>query len=251
MTNQVEAQSGILAALAAAKQNEEKQQAKQSKHEFTKLPAGTYEVKLTRSDAFASNPNVPGSKPSLLIQVEVISGSHKGEKESVFPTLETTTRNGSPMPQYVLVKNIELLRSLVAGMGSVLADDAFTVDPYECYKNIASLLKEINKDQHFGMTIKVTPNHKNPQYPYRDYRFGKAPEAPAQMQVTPPARDLSAPSIGAGATVQQTQATEPVMPKPISPDAGATKSNDVKGFFDLPGDTSVSDNQDDTASLPF
>ncbi|MBS4462900.1 MULTISPECIES: hypothetical protein [unclassified Facklamia] len=100
------------------------------------------------------------------IKFEVISGDFKGR-------FEFLRLNFNPeLPDFVLETNGKLLLKIIEFTGlspkkSDLVDE----------EAITELLQKAIGKQ-FKMTLKITPNKNNPEYPYRNYEFSSLDENP-------------------------------------------------------------------------
>ena len=144
---------------------------------FENIPAGTYKVSLD-----GVTHNAKGNRDFLMLSFLVIEGKYEGKTESVFPTLAQVTSTGKPMPQFVLARSISMLQVIGEMVGTPIPDSDFDheneTDAYEDLKNTL----EPAKGKVLMMTIKETPNKKNPDHPYRNYEFSRA-EQPKELPV--------------------------------------------------------------------
>lgn len=141
------------------------------------IPEGTYTVSLKGVTHRAKN-----NRGFLMISLEVVDGDYAGRQEAIFPTLEETTSTGKPMPDFVLARSVKTIKVIGAMVGIDVPNQCF-LDPNvdNNYENIVKVF-----DGHEGklltMAIKVSPNRKNPDHPYRNYEFGPA-EQPKPVKV--------------------------------------------------------------------
>lgn len=144
---------------------------------FENIPAGTYKVSLDGVTHNAKN-----DRDFLLLSFLVIEGKYEGKTESVFPTLAQTTSKGNPMPQFVIARSISMLQVIGEMVDTPIPDSDFDHDSEtDAYEDLAATLTPA-KGKVLMMTIKETPNKKNPDNPYRNYEFGKA-EQPKAIEV--------------------------------------------------------------------
>ncbi|MDB7642426.1 hypothetical protein PND20_06685 [Ligilactobacillus ruminis] len=124
----------------------------------------------------------PSGYECLNFAFQVISGQHAGEYEFVRVNLADTKKDGSPMPDFVLSKNIKLLMK-IAALCNVEIDN---LDGNETavYEHVVSLFAG-HAESPMTMKITETPNKKDPDNPYRNYEF-KEYEQPIE---TPQAAD--------------------------------------------------------------
>lgn len=141
------------------------------------IPEGTYTVSLKGVTHRAKN-----NRGFLMFSLEVVDGDYAGRQEAIFPTLEETTSTGKPMPDFVLARSVKTIKVIGAMVGLDVPNQCFlssNVD--ENYEAIANCF-----DGHEGklltMTVKVKPNRKDPDRPYRNYEFGTA-EQPKPVEV--------------------------------------------------------------------
>ena len=144
---------------------------------FENIPAGTYKVSLD-----GVTHNAKGDRDFLMLSFMVIEGKYEGKTESVFPTLAQVTSTGKPMPQFVLAKSISMLQVIGEMVDTPIPDSDFDHDSEtEAYEDLANTLAPA-KGKILMMTIKETPNKKNPDHPYRNYEFSRA-EQPKELPV--------------------------------------------------------------------
>ena len=144
---------------------------------FENIPAGTYKVSLD-----GVTHNAKGDRDFLMLNFMVVEGKYEGKTESVFPTLAQVTSTGKPMPQFVLARSISMLQVIGEMVGTPIPDSDFDHDSEtEAYEDLANTLTPA-KGKILMMTIKETPNKKNPDRPYRNYEFSRA-EQPKELPV--------------------------------------------------------------------
>lgn len=144
---------------------------------FENIPAGTYKVSLD-----GVSHNVKGDRDFLMLSFLVIEGKYDGKTESVFPTLAQVTSTGKPMPQFVLARSISMLQVIGEMVDTPIPDSCFNHESEtDAYEDLTQVLAPA-KGKILTMTIKESPNKKNPDRPYRNYEFGKA-EQPKELSV--------------------------------------------------------------------
>lgn len=144
---------------------------------FENIPAGTYKVSLD-----GVTHNAKGNRDFLMLSFLVIEGKYEGKTESVFPTLAQVTSTGKPMPQFVLARSISMLQVIGEMVDTPIPDSDFDHDSEtDAYEDLKDTL-EPAKGKVLMMTIKETPNKKNPDHPYRNYEFSRA-EQPKKLSV--------------------------------------------------------------------
>lgn len=141
------------------------------------LPEGTYNCVLKGVTHRAKN-----GRGFLMFSLEVVDGDYAGRTESIFPTLEQVTSKGNPMPDFVLARSIKTIKIIGAMVGLDVPNQCFLDDNVDVnYDNIEKAF-----DGYAGkmlkMTIKLSPNKKNPDQPYRNYEFSPA-EQPKVAEV--------------------------------------------------------------------
>lgn len=144
---------------------------------FENIPAGTYKVSLD-----GVTHNVKGDRDFLMLSFLVVEGKYEGKTESVFPTLTQVTSTGKAMPQFVIARSISMLQVIGEMTDTPIPDSDFDHDSEtDAYEDLANTLTPA-KGKVLMMTIKETPNKKNPDHPYRNYEFSRA-EQPKELPV--------------------------------------------------------------------
>lgn len=144
---------------------------------FENIPAGTYKVSLD-----GVTHNAKGDRDFLMLSFLVIEGKYEGKTEFVFPTLAQVTSTGKPMPQFVLARSISMLQVIGEMVDTPIPDSDFDHDSEtDAYEDLKDTL-EPAKGKVLMMTIKESPNKKNPDRPYRNYEFSRA-EQPKKLLV--------------------------------------------------------------------
>lgn len=119
------------------------------------LETGVYPVMLTSSDLSATK----NGHEQVVVTLKVVSGDHAERKEMIFLSFY------DELPDFVKEKNAKILMKIAEYTGvqftnKDLADEMTAAD---------ALKNGIGKQ--FKMDLKVVPNKKNPDYPYRNYDF--------------------------------------------------------------------------------
>ena len=144
---------------------------------FENIPAGTYKVSLD-----GVTHNIKGNRDFLMLSFLVIEGKYSGKSESVFPTLAQTTSTGKAMPQFVIARSISMLQVIGEMVDTPIPDSCFNHEnETDAYEDLANVLAK-GKGKILTMTIKESPNKKNPDRPYRNYEFEKA-EQPKPLPI--------------------------------------------------------------------
>lgn len=144
---------------------------------FEPIPEGTYKVSLN-----GVTHNSKGNRDFLMISFLVIEGKYDGRKEPIFPTLAQTTATGKPMSNFVLARSISELQVIGEMVDTPIPDSNFNHEnETDAYEDIANTLTPA-KGKVLMMTIKESPNRKNPDHPYRNYEFSRA-EQPKKLDI--------------------------------------------------------------------
>ena len=125
------------------------------------LPAGRYPVRLLTSE---QNVNLNQNREQVVITLEVVSGESKGRQEKLFLAFD------NDLPEFVVQQNAKILLSIAEFTGV-----SFTESDLANTETTAQALKK-GIGQQLLMDLKVRPNKKNPEYPYRNYEFDELPK---------------------------------------------------------------------------
>lgn len=126
----------------------------------SKLEPGTYPVRLKSAQANVSK----SGQTQLAITLEVVSGKDKNRLEIIYMSFD------EGLPVFVLEKNGRTLLKIAA-----VSDMEFKKKDLEDEYTAAEALSQAIGSQ-FKMNLSVSPNKKNPNYPYRNYEFGPLEE---------------------------------------------------------------------------
>lgn len=147
----------------------------------TQIPDGTYNVSMSAvTHGFWENSRTD----YLRFDMTVLDGKEAGRIEFITPTLAQKTSKGKPMPDFVLSRSIQTIKIIGAMVGYQVPDDPFITamtnetEAYEALKN--GFMPYVGKT--LQMTIKSSPNKKNPDHPYRNYDFAKLAQ-PKELSV--------------------------------------------------------------------
>lgn len=156
---------------------------------FKPIPDGTYTVTLS-----GVNHGVweKSGTDFVRFSFDVVTGEQAGRQEHITPILASKKSNGDPMPESVLARSIKMVQKIGAMVGFDVPDKVFMganeSEDYEMIQNefrkagvIGKLLK---------LTIKSSPNKKDPDNPWRNYKFEEA-EQPTTASVDDPFKDAA------------------------------------------------------------
>ena len=138
----------------------------------TNIPDGTYNVSMS---AVTHGVWKNSRTDYLRFDMTVLDGKEAGRIEFITPTLAQKTSKGKPMPDFVLSRSIQTIKIIGAMVGYQVPDDSFITamtnetEAYELLKN--GFMPYVGKT--LQMTIKSSPNKKDPDRPYRNYDFAK------------------------------------------------------------------------------
>lgn len=121
----------------------------------SRLESGTYPVRLKKVERGVNKAN----QVQLSIQLEVVSGDFKDRTENIFLCFE------DGLPEFALEKNGRTLLKLAE-----FAKVTFKKNDLEDEEATAEALQRGIGNQ-FLMKLTVSPNKKNPDFPYRNYDF--------------------------------------------------------------------------------
>lgn len=126
------------------------------------LPSGRYPVRLMTSE---HDVQPSTNREQVVLTLQVTSGDSKDRQEKLFLAFD------NDLPEFVVDKNAKILLS-VAEYTKV----EFSEQDLANTETTANALKKGIGNQ-FMMDLKVVPNKKNPDYPYRNYEFDELPQA--------------------------------------------------------------------------
>ena len=156
---------------------------------FQPIPDGTYTVTLS-----GVNHGVweKSGTDFVRFSFDVVTGEQAGRQEHITPILASKKSNGDPMPESVLARSIKMVQKIGAMVGFDVPDKVFMgANESEDYEMIQ---EEFRKAGVIGkllkLTIKSTPNKKDPDNPWRNYKFEEA-EQPTTANVEDPFKDAA------------------------------------------------------------
>lgn len=142
---------------------------------FDKLPEGEYTVSLDSTSHFVSQKT---GWEQLSFKMMVIDGEHAGQSEFVGVNLDEKKKDGSPMPDFVVMKNIKTLTTIGALVGLTITDEMITGETVtDIYEKLVDAF-EPYKGKMLIMTIKEQANKNDPDNPYRNYEFQEYQDDP-------------------------------------------------------------------------
>lgn len=142
--------------------------------QFKQLDSGRYPVEL----ADAQHQVTPWGQEQLSMRVTVVAGKEKGVSE--FVRLNLDSNISEAMAKRCMGTLIQLGR--VCGVAIVPND--LNGNLTDVYDRLALKFQPVLHSR-FTMDLKVTPNKKNPDYPYRNYEFTNAATMEQDMMAQP------------------------------------------------------------------
>ena len=156
---------------------------------FQPIPDGTYTVSLS-----GVNHGVWKNSQTDYIRFsfDVVTGEQAGRQEHITPILASKKSNGDPMPESVLARSIKMVQKIGAMVGFDVPDKVFMgANESEDYEMIQNEFREAGViGKLLKLTIKSTPNKKDPDNPWRNYKFEEA-EQPTTANVEDPFKDAA------------------------------------------------------------
>ena len=156
---------------------------------FKPIPDGTYTVTLS-----GVNHGVWEKSRTDFVRFsfDVVTGEQAGRQEHITPILASKKSNGDPMPESVLARSIKMVQKIGAMVGFDVPDKVFMgANESEDYEMIQNEFREAGViGKLLKLTIKSTPNKKDPDNPWRNYKFEEA-EQPTTANVEDPFKDAA------------------------------------------------------------
>lgn len=156
---------------------------------FQPIPDGTYTVTLS-----GVNHGVWEKSRTDFVRFsfDVVTGEQAGRQEHITPILASKKSNGDPMPESVLARSIKMVQKIGAMVGFDVPDKVFMgANESEDYEMIQNEFREAGViGKLLKLTIKSTPNKKDPDNPWRNYKFEEA-EQPTTASVDDPFKDAA------------------------------------------------------------
>ena len=156
---------------------------------FQPIPDGTYTVTLS-----GVNHGVweKSGTDFVRFSFDVVTGEQAGRQEHITPILASKKSNGDPMPESVLARSIKMVQKIGAMVGFDVPDKVFMgANESEDYEMIQEEFRNAGViGKLLKLTIKSTPNKKDPDNPWRNYKFEEA-EQPTTANVEDPFKDAA------------------------------------------------------------
>lgn len=156
---------------------------------FQPIPDGTYTVTLS-----GVNHGVweKSGTDFVRFSFDVVTGEQAGRQEHITPILASKKSNGDPMPESVLARSIKMVQKIGAMVGFDVPDKVFMgANESEDYEMIQEEFRNAGViGKLLKLTIKSSPNKKNPDNPWRNYKFEEA-EQPTTASVEDPFKDAA------------------------------------------------------------
>lgn len=156
---------------------------------FQPIPDGTYTVTLS-----GVNHGVWEKSRTDFVRFsfDVVTGEQAGRQEHITPILASKKSNGDPMPESVLARSIKMVQKIGAMVGFDVPDKVFMgANESEDYEMIQNEFREAGViGKLLKLTIKSSPNKKDPDNPWRNYKFEEA-EQPTTANVEDPFKDAA------------------------------------------------------------
>ena len=156
---------------------------------FQPIPDGTYTVTFS-----GVNHGVwPKSGTDYIrFSFDVVTGEQAGRQEHITPTLASKKTNGEKMSESTLARSIKMITKIGAMVGFDVPDKVFMgANESEDYEMIQEEFRNAGViGKLLKLTIKSSPNKKNPDNPWRNYKFEEA-EQPTTANVEDPFKDAA------------------------------------------------------------
>ena len=156
---------------------------------FQPIPDGTYTVTLS-----GVNHGVwPKSGTDYIrFSFDVVTGEQAGRQEHITPTLASKKTNGEKMSESTLARSIKMITKIGAMVGFDVPDKVFMgANESEDYEMIQEEFRNAGViGKLLKLTIKSSPNKKDPNNPWRNYKFEEA-EQPTTANVEDPFKDAA------------------------------------------------------------
>lgn len=131
------------------------------------LESGTYPVMMTSADLSETK----NGHEQIVITLKVVSGEFAERKEMIFLAFY------DDLPDFVKEKNAKILMKVAEYTGVQFTNK----DLADEYSTAESLKSGIGRQ--LKMELKVVPNKKNPDYPYRNYDFDSLEVSAAEEEL--------------------------------------------------------------------
>lgn len=131
------------------------------------LESGTYPVMMTSADLSETK----NGHEQIVITLKVVSGEYAERKEMIFLAFY------DDLPDFVKEKNAKILMKVAEYTGVQFTNK----DLADEYSTAEALKSGIGRQ--LKMELKVVPNKKNPDYPYRNYDFDSLEVSAAEEEL--------------------------------------------------------------------
>jgi len=102
----------------------------------------------------------------LAVRVSVIDGEYAGRKEFINLSTDEIKQDGSPLPDFVIDRNIKEIGKLGLVLGVPVSDEA-----WDDMTQMVEEFKEAEGKTFIMNLLKLSPNKKSPSNPYKEYDF--------------------------------------------------------------------------------
>lgn len=156
---------------------------------FQPIPDGTYTVTLS---GVSHGVWEKSGTDFVRFSFDVVTGEQAGRQEHITPILASKKSNGDPMPESVLARSIKMVQKIGAMVGFDVPDKVFMgANESEDYEMIQEEFRNAGViGKLLKLTIKSSPNKKDPDNPWRNYKFEEA-EQPTTANVEDPFKDAA------------------------------------------------------------
>lgn len=158
---------------------------------FEPIPDGTYTAILSNVD----HGTWDSGKDFVLFTFEIATGDQAGRKEQYRPNLSPTKKDGSAVSSSFLARQIKMIMKIGAMVGFEVPDKCFMGETESNdYEEIQNAFREAGVlGKLITITIKSSPNKKDPDHPWRNYTFEEA-EQPKELKIDNPFEGNEGPS---------------------------------------------------------
>lgn len=101
------------------------------------------------------------------VRAEVIEGESAGMKDFISLGVDELKKDGTPLPDFVIDRNIKTISKLAFVLGVDIPDEA-----WDDVGDLVDVFKAAEGGM-FKMILTVKPNKKRPEFPFKEYDFEK------------------------------------------------------------------------------